>query len=129
MQIIVKLEQKDFSGIKAVFDQMYVLSDVVNKPQEIQQDESIPKNEVEQKAGIPSVSKSKDKPESKSQGAEPAEDPKYTIEMIRKAFGDLAKAKGKEAAKGLLDGLGAKKVTDLTPDKYSDAMQKIKELS
>lgn len=56
-----------------------------------------------------------------------AEEPKFTLEEVRKALGDLAKAKGKEIAKGVLTAFGVSKVTDLEKSQYNEAMKAIKE--
>lgn len=55
------------------------------------------------------------------------EESKYTLEEVRKALGDLSKAKGKEIAKGILTQFNVSKVTDLDTSQYNAAMQAIKE--
>lgn len=51
----------------------------------------------------------------------------YTLEEVRVALKDLAGAKGKEAAKGVLTALGVKSVSNLQPEQFAEAMQLIKE--
>ena len=51
----------------------------------------------------------------------------YTIEQVREAFGTLSKAKGREAAKGILAELGVKSVSSLQPEQFAKAMQMIEE--
>lgn len=51
----------------------------------------------------------------------------YTIEEVRKAFANLAKAKGSAAAKNILTALGAAKVTELPKEAYGEALKKIRE--
>lgn len=53
--------------------------------------------------------------------------PIFTLEEVRKALGDLAKAKGKEVAKAILAQFNVSKVTDLVPSQFNAAMQAIKE--
>lgn len=53
----------------------------------------------------------------------------YTVEEVRRAFGDLSRAKGKEAAKGILAEMGYTKVTEIPYDKYTYAMERIREVS
>jgi hypothetical protein len=55
------------------------------------------------------------------------EESKYTLEEVRKALGDLSKAKGKEIAKGILTLFNVSKVTDLDASQYNAAMQAIQE--
>lgn len=57
----------------------------------------------------------------------PAKEEKtYTVEEVRKAFSDMAKEKGKDKAKELLQQFGASKVTELRKDYYSAIMELIK---
>lgn len=120
MIINVKLEQKDFEGNKAVFDHLYELSTVLNKSEDKKPEEIISKTEIEEKAHIEpsenSAEKTTDLPENSV----------YTIEQVRKAFGDLSKAKGKDTAKDILSEMGYTKVTEIPADKYPEAMDKIK---
>lgn len=51
----------------------------------------------------------------------------YTIEDVRKAFIDLSKKKGNEAAKEILKTFGSSKVTELKPDCFSKVMKAIGE--
>lgn len=53
----------------------------------------------------------------------------YTVEEVRRAFGDLSRAKGKEAAKGILAEMDCTKVTEIPHDKYAYAMERIREVS
>lgn len=46
----------------------------------------------------------------------------YTVEEIRRAFGDFAKAQGRDKAKGILQELGYAKVTEIPPSRYAEAM-------
>lgn len=53
---------------------------------------------------------------------------KYAIEDVRKAFGELAKKKGKDFAKEMLKKFGASKVTELNSDTFEDVMKAIEEV-
>lgn len=120
MNIIVKLEQKDFEGNKAVFDHLYELSTVLNRSEDKKPGEIISKTEIEEKAHIePSEN-------SAEETTDLPENSVYTIEQVRKAFGDLSKAKGKDTAKDILSEMGYTKVTEIPTDKYPEAMEKIK---
>lgn len=126
MQIVVKLEHKDFDGNKAVFDKLYEISSVINKRADISEErKNIPKSEVEKNAHINRDTVNADKPCEPSATPD-TESPTYTLEEVRKAFGDLSKAKGKDAAKGILSEMGYAKVTEIPADKYPEAMEKIK---
>ena len=46
----------------------------------------------------------------------------YSVEEVRKALGGLAKEKGSQAAKGILNMFKVSKVTDLKESNYSDVM-------
>lgn len=52
----------------------------------------------------------------------------YAIEDVRKAFGELAKKKGKDFAKEMLKKFGASKVTELSPDIFEEVMKAIEEV-
>lgn len=54
------------------------------------------------------------------------DEPKFTLEEVRKALGDLSKSKGKEVAKSILSEFNVSKVTDLDKSQYNAAMQAIK---
>ena len=49
----------------------------------------------------------------------------YTIEEVRKAFGEYAKSQGRDKAKGLLQEMGYGKVTEIPPERYAEAMTRI----
>lgn len=49
----------------------------------------------------------------------------YTIEDVRKAFSDLARKKGSDAAKEILKTFGASKVTELKPVCFGEVMKAI----
>ena len=49
----------------------------------------------------------------------------YTIEEVRKAFGEYAKSQGRDKAKGLLQEMGYDKVTEIPPERYTEAMTRI----
>lgn len=68
-------------------------------------------------------------PEPTPETAEETEAADYTVEEVRRAFGELSRAKGKEAAKGILAEMGYTKVTEIPYDKYAYAMEKIREVS
>lgn len=59
---------------------------------------------------------------------EEADEPKFTLEEVRAAFGNLAKKKGNQAAKALLAEYDVTKVTDLSKNAYNSVMAKIEEL-
>lgn len=126
MNIVIKLEQRDFEGNKEVFDRMYALCGALNP----RKDESahLSKETVEKSAGVIR------EPEDDTEAAEdvspepvPAADENaaYTIEQVRTAFSALSKSKGKEAAKGILADLGVARVPDLPKNKYAEAMARI----
>lgn len=116
MRIVIRLEQKDFEGNKEVFDRMYGLCSVLNKktgPVEMT------KAEVEKSANVVREEQAPDDTPTEDNTAEvpadntPTEDKnaevtttEYTIEEVRKAFGEYAKSQGRDKAKGLLQGNG-----------------------
>ena len=113
MQIVIRLEQKDFEGNKEVFDRMYGLCSVLNKktgPVEMT------KAEVEKSANVV-----REEQTSEDNTAEV----EYTIEEVRKAFGEYAKSQGRDKAKGLLQEMGYDKVTEIPPERYTEAMTRI----
>lgn len=135
MQIVIKLEQRDFEGNKEVFDRMYGLCSVLNKktgPAEMT------KAEVEKSANVVREEQTSDDTPAEDNTAEvladntPTEDKnaevtttEYTIEEVRKAFGEYAKSQGRDKAKGLLQEMGYDKVTEIPPERYTEAMTRI----
>ncbi|RGF96890.1 hypothetical protein DXA10_02365 [Firmicutes bacterium AM55-24TS] len=135
MQIVIKLEQRDFEGNKEVFDRMYGLCSVLNKktgPVEMT------KAEVEKSANVVREEQTSDDTPAEDNTAEvladntPTEDKnaevtttEYTIEEVRKAFGEYAKSQGRDKAKGLLQEMGYDKVTEIPPERYTEAMTRI----
>lgn len=135
MQIVIRLEQKDFEGNKEVFDRMYGLCSVLNKktgPAERT------KAEVEKAANVVRKEQPSDDTPTEDNTAEipadntPTEDKnaevttiEYTIEEVRKAFGEYAKSQGRDKAKGLLQEMGYGKVTEIPPERYAEAMTRI----
>ena len=135
MQIVIRLEQKDFEGNKEVFDRMYGLCSVLNKktgPVERT------KAEVEKAANVVREEQQSDDTPTEDNTAEvpadntPIEDntaevttTEYTIEEVRKAFGEYAKSQGRDKAKGLLQEMGYGKVTEIPPERYAEAMTRI----
>ncbi len=135
MQIVIKLEQRDFEGNKEVFDRMYGLCSVLNKktgPVEMT------KAEVEKSANVVREEQTPDDTPTEDNTAEvladntPTEDKnaevtttEYTIEEVRKAFGEYAKSQGRDKAKGLLQEMGYGKVTEIPPERYAEAMTRI----
>lgn len=135
MQIVIRLEQKDFEGNKEVFDRMYGLCSVLNKktgPVEMT------KAEVEKAANVVRKEQPSDDTPTEDNTAEipadntPTEDKnaevttiEYTIEEVRKAFGEYAKSQGRDKAKGLLQEMGYDKVTEIPPERYTEAMTRI----
>ena len=49
----------------------------------------------------------------------------YTIEELRKSFGEFAKSQGREKAKGILQDMGYSKITEIPPERYTEAMGRI----
>lgn len=135
MQIVIRLEQKDFEGNKEVFDRMYGLCSVLNKktgPVERT------KAEVEKAANVVREEQTPDDTPTEDNTAEvpadntPTEDKnaevtttEYAIEEVRKAFGEYAKSQGRDKAKGLLQEMGYGKVTEIPPERYAEAMTRI----
>ena len=135
MRIVIRLEQKDFEGNKEVFDRMYGLCSVLNKktgPVEMT------KAEVEKSANVVREEQAPDDTPTEDNTAEvpadntPTEDKnaevtttEYTIEEERKAFGEYAKSQGRDKAKGLLQEMGYDKVTEIPPERYTEAMTRI----
>ena len=135
MQIVIRLEQKDFEGNKEVFDRMYGLCSVLNKktgPVERT------KAEVEKAANVVRAEQQSDDTPTEDNTAEvpadntPTEDntaevttTEYTIEEVRKAFGEYAKSQGRDKAKGLLQEMGYGKVTEIPSERYAEAMTRI----
>ncbi|MGE4214122.1 MAG: hypothetical protein AB7E42_05005 [Anaerotignaceae bacterium] len=54
------------------------------------------------------------------------DEPAYTIEEVRKALGDLSKAKGTDAAKNILKSFKVSKVTELLQKDYPSVMGAVK---
>ncbi len=135
MQIVIRLEQKDFEGNKEVFDRMYGLCSVLNKkPGPVERT----KAEVEKAANVVRKEQPSDDTPTEDNTAEipadntPTEDKnaevttiEYTIEEVRKAFGEYAKSQGRDKAKGLLQEMGYGKVTEIPPERYAEAMTRI----
>ena len=105
MQFIVKLEHKDFYKNENVFKALYDLGAAVTPAKE-----TLPGPATTEKVSDISDVSLKKVSEEKAQEAEAApaeetapdtESPTYTLEEVRKAFGDLSKAKGKDTAKGI----------------------------
>ena len=127
MNIVIKLEQRDFEGNKEVFDRMYALCEALNPRTD--ENTHLSKETVEKSAGV--IREPEDDTEaSEDVSPEPVpaadENAAYTIEQVRTAFSALSKSKGKEAAKGILADLGVARVPDLPKDKYAEAMARIK---
>lgn len=55
--------------------------------------------------------------------------PTHSIEDVRKALAELAKTKGKDSAKGILNKFGANKVTELDSSKFDEVMNDISGVS
>ena len=118
MQIVIRLEQKDFEGNKEVFDRMYGLCSVLNKktgPAEMT------KAEVEKSANVVREEQTSDDTPTEDNTAEV----EYTMEEVHKAFGEYAKSQGRDKAKGLLQEMGYDKVTEIPPERYTEAMTRI----
>lgn len=135
MQIVIRLEQKDFEGNKEVFDRMYGLCSVLNKKTD---NTEMTKAEVEKAANVVREEQTPDDTPTEDNTAEvpadntPTEDKnaevtttEYTIEEVRKAFGEYAKSQGRDKAKGLLQEMGYGKVTEIPPERYAEAMTRI----
>ena len=121
MQIVIRLEQKDFEGNKEVFDRMYGLCSVLNKktgPVERT------KAEVEKAANVVREEQQSDNTPTEDNTAE-VTTTEYTIEEVRKAFGEYAKSQGRDKAKGLLQEMGYGKVTEIPSERYAEAMTRI----
>lgn len=121
MQIVIRIEQKDFEGNKEVFDRMYGLCSVLNKktgPVERT------KAEVEKAANVVREELPPDDTPTEDNTAE-VTTTEYTIEEVRKAFGEYAKSQGRDKAKGLLQEMGYGKVTEIPPERYAEAMTRI----
>lgn len=135
MQIVIKLEQKDFEGNKEVFDRMYGLCSVLNKKTD---NTEMTKADVEKAANVVREEQTPDDTPTEDNTAEvpadntPTEDKnaevtttEYAIEEVRKAFGEYAKSQGRDKAKGLLQEMGYDKVTEIPPERYTEAMTRI----
>lgn len=135
MQIVIRLEQKDFEGNKEVFDRMYGLCSVLNKKTD---NTEMTKADVEKAANVVREEQTPDDTPTEDNTAEvpadntPTEDKnaevtttEYTIEEVRKAFGEYAKSQGRDKAKGLLQEMGYDKVTEIPPERYTEAMTRI----
>ena len=53
---------------------------------------------------------------------------KYSVEDVRAAIADISKKKGREVAKGILDTLGVRSVSNLKPEQYAEAMRLAREV-
>ena len=135
MQIVIRLEQKDFEGNKEVFDRMYGLCSVLNKKTD---NTEMTKADVEKAANVVREEQTPDDTATEDNTAEvpadntPTEDKnaevtttEYAIEEVRKAFGEYAKSQGRDKAKGLLQEMGYGKVTEIPPERYAEAMTRI----
>lgn len=135
MQIVIRLEQKDFEGNKEVFDRMYGLCSVLNKKTD---NTEMTKADVEKAANVVREERTPDDTPTEDNTAEvpadntPTEDKnaevtttEYAIEEVRKAFGEYAKSQGRDKAKGLLQEMGYGKVTEIPPERYAEAMTRI----
>lgn len=135
MQFIVKLEHKDFYKNEGVFKALYDLGAAVMPPKETSPGQATPEKVSDiSDVNIGKVSAEKKQenvtaPKEDTTTASEVEESTYTLEQVRKAFGDLSRAKGKDAAKGILSEMGYAKVTEILPDKYADAMERIQEVS
>lgn len=135
MQIVIRLEQKDFEGNKEVFDRMYGLCSVLNKKTD---NTEMTKADVEKAANVVREEQTPDDTPTEDNTAEvPADNTstedknaevtttEYAIEEVRKAFGEYAKSQGRDKAKGLLQEMGYGKVTEIPPERYAEAMTRI----
>ena len=135
MQIVIRLEQKDFEGNKEVFDRMYGLCSVLNKKTD---NTEMTKADVEKAANVVREEQTPDDTPTEDNTAEvpadntPTEDKnaevtttEYAIEEVPKAFGEYAKSQGRDKAKGLLQEMGYGKVTEIPPERYAEAMTRI----
>jgi len=135
MQIVIRLEQKDFEGNKEVLDRMYGLCSVLNKKTD---NTEMTKADVEKAANVVREEQTPDDTPTEDNTAEvpadntPTEDKnaevtttEYAIEEVRKAFGEYAKSQGRDKAKGLLQEMGYGKVTEIPPERYAEAMTRI----
>lgn len=135
MQIVIRLEHKDFEGNKEVFDRMYGLCSVLNKKTD---NTEMTKADVEKAANVVREEQTPDDTPTEDNTAEvpadntPTEDKnaevtttEYAIEEVRKAFGEYAKSQGRDKAKGLLQEMGYGKVTEIPPERYTEAMTRI----
>ena len=135
MQIVIRLEQKDFEGNKEEFDRMYGLCSVLNKKTD---NTEMTKADVEKAANVVREEQTPDDTPTEDNTAEvpadntPTEDKnaevtttEYAIEEVRKAFGEYAKSQGRDKAKGLLQEMGYGKVTEIPPERYAEAMTRI----
>ena len=135
MQIVIRLEQKDFEGNKEVFDRMYGLCSVLNKKTD---NTEMTKADVEKAANVVREEQTPDDTPTEDNTAQvpaditPTEDKnaevtttEYAIEEVRKAFGEYAKSQGRDKAKGLLQEMGYGKVTEIPPERYAEAMTRI----
>lgn len=82
---------------------------------------------VNQAAQTQTVAPAKDAQTPQKPSAALAEIPEatYTVEQVREALGNLSQAKGKAIARGILQQLGVRSVSDLEPEQFGQAMQLI----
>lgn len=64
-------------------------------------------------------------PQKPSAAPEKITEVSYTVEQVREALGSLSQAKGKAIARGILQQLGVRSVSDLEPGQFGQAMQLI----
>ena len=79
---------------------------------------------VPQKAAAVPV-KAAQTPQKPSAAPEKITEVSYTVEQVREALGSLSQAKGKAIARGILQQLGVRSVSDLEPGQFGQAMQLI----
>lgn len=82
---------------------------------------------VNQAAPTPAAASAKAAQTPQKPSAAPVETPEatYTVEQVREALGSLSQAKGKAIARGILQQLGVRSVSDLEPGQFGQAMQLI----
>lgn len=136
MQFIVKLKHKDFYKNENVFKALYDLGAAVTPAKEtlpgpattekVSDISDVSLKKVSEEKAQETETASAEKVAPTKETAPDTESPTYTLEEVRKAFGDLSKAKGKDTAKDILSEMGYTKVTEIPADKYPEAMEKIK---
>lgn len=133
MDITIKITHEDILFNPSIIDSVKALGQKLSgqdKPKEVS-----PVQKVSVSSSTDAVAEGLKKEQVQDQSAQENDvaqeesaqvESQYTVEDIRKALGDLSKAKGNAVAKGILTTFGVSKVTMLKELEYDDVMLAVK---